>query len=66
MRYIILAVIIYILYLFLKYIIRVYLSSPGNDPGVKGKMNKKKHSKIDFNKIEEADYEEIKTPKQDK
>ena len=65
MRYIILAIIIYILYFFLKFILRVYLNSPGKDSGVKGEMNKKKRSKIDINKIEEADYEEIKTPKQD-
>jgi ribosomal protein L20A (L18A) len=43
----------------------VYLNSPGKDSGVKGEMRKKKRSKIDINKIEEADYEEIKTPKQD-
>ena len=65
MRYIILAIIIYILYLFLKFIIRKYLNVPGKVSGAKGEMRKKKRSKIDINKIEEADYEEIKTPKED-
>jgi hypothetical protein len=65
MRYFIIAILVYILYLFLKYLIRVYVNSPGKVSGVKGEMHRKKRSKIDINNIEEADYEEIKTPKQD-
>jgi len=65
MRYIIIAIIVYILYLFLKFIIRKYLNVPGKVSGTKGGMRKKKRSKIDINKIEEADYEEINTPKEE-
>lgn len=66
MRYIIAAILIYILYFFFKFLIKLYLNASGKDAGIKGQTGKKKHSKIDVDKIEEADYEEIKTPKQQK
>jgi hypothetical protein len=67
MRYIVLAIFIYCLYLFLKFLLKQYLGSINSkkskpDSGA-GRFRKKK---IDINKIEEADYEEIKTPKDQK
>lgn len=67
MRYIILAIFIYCLYLFLKFLLKQYLNvinrkKPKGTSGT-GRFRSKK---IDLNKIEEADYEEIKTPKNQK
>jgi hypothetical protein len=67
MRYIVLAIFIYCLYLFLKFLLKQYLNAinrkkPKETSG-RGRFRSKK---IDLNKIEEADYEEIKTPKNQK
>jgi hypothetical protein len=64
MRYIILAILVYLVYLVLKFFVKLYLRASSS--GVKGENKKKKHSKIDVDKIEEADYEEIKTPEKEK
>jgi len=67
MRYIVIAILIYSLYLFLKYLLKLYLNSvnkrrPKDSSGT-GRFRSKK---IDLNKIEEADYEEVKSPKPQK
>jgi hypothetical protein len=65
MRYIILAIFIYCLYLFLKFLLKQYLNSV-NRKKPKTDSGRFRSKKIDLNKIEEADYEEIKTPKDQK
>lgn len=65
MRYIVLAIFIYSLYLFLKFLLKQYLNSV-NRKKPKSDSGSKRRGKIDLNKIEEADYEEIKTPKNQK
>ncbi len=66
MRYIIIAILIYVFYLLLKFIVRLYVSAAGKGGTLKEKMSRKKRSKIDLNKIEEAEYEEIKKPDKEK
>jgi hypothetical protein len=63
MRYLILAIFVYLFYLLIKFLLKLYLSGTKNQ--TKGTGQKKSRSKIDLNKIEEADYKEIKTPKQE-
>jgi hypothetical protein len=67
MRYIILAIFIYCLYLFLKFLLKQYLNSINRKkPKTTSGEGRFRSKKIDLNKIEEADYEEIKTPKNQK
>ncbi len=61
MRYLILAIFVYLFYLLIKFLLKLYLSGTKNQTAGK----KKNRSKIDLNKIEEADYEEVKTPKKE-
>jgi len=61
MRYIVIAILIYSLYLFLKYLLKLYLNSI-NRRKPKKSSGRFRSKKIDLNKIEEADYEEIKSP----
>jgi len=63
MRYLILAIVVYLFYLLIKFLLKLYLSGSANQ--TKGSGQKKNRSKIDLNKIEEADYEEVKTPKKE-
>jgi len=65
MRYIVLAIFIYSLYLFLKFLLKQYLNAV-NRKKPKTDSGSKHRGKIDLKKIEEADYEEIKTPKNQK
>jgi len=54
MRYIILAVLLYCLYLFLRFLIKVTLKNEHHKPSIF-----RKSRKIDLDKIEDAEYEEI-------
>lgn len=65
MRFIAILIFIYCLYLFLKYLLKLYLNSIGRKKPREAETNKRPGSKIDISKITEADYEEIKTPKQE-
>jgi hypothetical protein len=64
MRIVALVIFIYCLYLFLKYLLKLYLNyinrKKPRDASGRPRFRSKK---IDLNKIEEADFEEIKTPK---
>jgi len=66
MRYIVLAIFIYSLYLFLKFLLKQYLGSINKKSKSNSGTGTFRKKKIDLNKIEEADYEEIKTPKNQK
>jgi hypothetical protein len=64
MRIVAIAIFVYCLYLFLKYLLKLYLNyisrkKPKDSSG----RSRFRSKKIDLNKIEEADFEEIKTPK---
>jgi hypothetical protein len=63
MRYLILAIFVYLFYLLIRFLLKLYLSGTRNK--TTGTGQKKSRSKIDLNKIEEADYEEVKTPKKE-
>jgi uncharacterized protein HemY len=62
MRIIIYAVIFYLLFLLLRYLLRLYLNYSRSRSLDKGKKRDKR-SRIDFNNIEEADFEEVKKKK---
>ena len=66
MRYIVIAILIYSLYLFLKYLLKLYLNSINRRKPKDTSGSRFRSKKIDLNKIEEADYEEIKSPKPQK
>jgi hypothetical protein len=67
MRYIVIAILIYCLYLFLKYLLKLYLNSINRrKPKGKTSAGRFRSKKIDLNNIEEADYEEVTTPKSHK
>ncbi len=65
MRFIAILIFVYCLYLFLKYLLKLYLNSINNKKTKESGTGRKTRSKIDLSKITEADYEEIKTPKQE-
>jgi hypothetical protein len=61
MRYIFYAALIYLGYIFLKYILKILVN--GSNTVFKRKAGqKKKKSRFDPDQIEDADYEEIKKP----
>lgn len=67
MRYIVIAILIYCLYLFLKYLLKLYLNSINRrKPKGSTDTGRFRSKKIDLNNIKEADYEEVKTPKSQK
>jgi hypothetical protein len=59
MRYIFIAILIYIIYIFLKYVIKI-LVNISKPVSTKQSPNKKKKSRFDPDQIEDADFEEIK------
>jgi hypothetical protein len=65
MRIVAFVIFVYCLYLFLKYLLRLYLNylnrKKPKDTSARPRFRSKK---IDLSKIEEADFEEIKKPKQ--
>lgn len=66
MRFIAILIFVYCLYLFLKYLLKLYLNSINRKKPSETETGKRTRGKIDINKITEADYEEIKTPKEEK
>jgi NADPH-dependent 7-cyano-7-deazaguanine reductase QueF-like protein len=64
MRFIAILILVYCVYLFLKYLLKLYLNSINRKKPVDTQQGKRR-SKIDLSKISEADYEEIKTPKRE-
>lgn len=60
MRIIIYAIIFYLLFLLLRYLLKLYLNYTRSRSLDK---SKRKRSRIDFNNIEEADFEEVKKKK---
>jgi hypothetical protein len=61
MRYIFYAALIYLGYIFLKYILKILVSGSSTVFKKQG-GKKKKSSRFDPDQIEDADYEEIKKP----
>ena len=65
MRFIAIVIFVYCLYLFLKYLLKLYLNSINSKKPKTDDTGRRPRSKIDLNKITEADFEEIKKPKQE-
>jgi hypothetical protein len=59
MRYIFIAILIYIIYIFLKYVIKI-LVNISKPVSTKQSSSKKQKSRFDPDQIEDADFEEIK------